>query len=51
MQLLNIIRINKKRIGYKDMKKDSLFVKVMAGILAGLMIVSVLAIAVIYFLQ
>jgi hypothetical protein len=33
------------------MKKDSLFVKVMAGILAGLMIVSVLAIAVIYFLQ
>lgn len=33
------------------MKKDSLFVKVMAGILAGLMIVSVLAIAVIYFFQ
>jgi hypothetical protein len=33
------------------MKKDSLFVKVMAGILAGLMIVSVLAIAIIYFLQ
>ena len=33
------------------MKKDSLFVKVMAGILAGLMIVSVLAIAVIYFLH
>ena len=33
------------------MKKDSLFVKIMAGILAGLMIVSVLAIAVIYFLQ
>jgi len=33
------------------MKKDSLFVKVMAGILAGLMVVSVLAIAIIYFLQ
>ncbi len=33
------------------MKKDSLFVKIMAGILAGLMIVSVLAIAIIYFLQ
>lgn len=33
------------------MKKDSLFVKIMAGILAGLMIVSVLAIAVIYFLH
>ena len=33
------------------MKKDSLFVKIMAGILAGLMIVSVLAISVIYFLQ
>lgn len=33
------------------MKKDSLFVKVMAGILAGLMIVSVLAIAIIYFVQ
>lgn len=33
------------------MKKDSLFVKVMAGILAGLMLVSVLAIAIIYFLQ
>ena len=33
------------------MKKDSVFVKVMAGILAGLMIVSVLAIAIIYFLH
>ena len=33
------------------MKKDSLFVKVMAGILAGLMLVSVLAIAIIYVLQ
>lgn len=33
------------------MKKDSLFVKVMAGLLAGLMVVSVLAIAIIYFLQ
>jgi hypothetical protein len=33
------------------MKQNSLFVKVMAGILAGLMIVSVLAIAIIYFLQ
>ena len=33
------------------MKKDSLFVKIMAGILAGLMTVSALAIAVIYFLQ
>ena len=33
------------------MKKDSLFVKIMAGILAGHMIVSVLAIAVIYFLH
>ena len=33
------------------MKKDSLFVKIMAGILAGVMIVSVLAIAIIYFLQ
>lgn len=33
------------------MKKDSLFVKVMAGILAGLMLVSVVAIALIYFLQ
>ena len=33
------------------MKKDSLFVKIMAGILAGLMVVSVLAIAIIYFLQ
>ena len=33
------------------MKKDSLFVKIVAGILAGLMIVSVLAIAIIYFLH
>lgn len=33
------------------MKQNSLFVKVMAGILAGLMVVSVLAIAIIYFLQ
>lgn len=33
------------------MKKDSLFVKVMAGVLAGLMLVSVLAIALIYVLQ
>ena len=33
------------------MKKDSLFVKVMAGILAGLMIASVLFIAIIYFIQ
>ena len=33
------------------MKKDSLFIKVMAGILAGLMVVSVLAIAIIYCLQ
>lgn len=31
------------------MKKNSLFVKIMAGILAGLMLVSVLAIALIYF--
>ena len=35
----------------KEGKKDSLFVKVMAGILAGLMLVSVVAIALIYFLQ
>ena len=33
------------------MKKDSLFVKVMAGVLAGLMLASVVAIALIYFLQ
>lgn len=33
------------------MKKDSLFVKVMAGILAGLMLVSAVAITLIYFLQ
>lgn len=33
------------------MKKDSLFVKVMAAILAGLMMASVVAIALIYFLQ
>lgn len=33
------------------MKKDSLFVKLMAGVLAGLMLVSVLAIAIIYVLQ
>ncbi len=33
------------------MKKDSLFVKAMAGVLAGLMLVSVIAIALIYFLQ
>ena len=32
------------------MKKDSVFVKVMAGILAGMMMISVLAIAVAYFL-
>ena len=31
------------------MKKDSLFVKIMAGILAGLMAISVISIAVIYF--
>ncbi len=31
------------------MKKNSLFVKIMAGILAGLMVISVLAIALIYF--
>ncbi len=33
------------------MKKDSLFVKVMAAVLAGLMLVSVLAVSLIYFLQ
>lgn len=33
------------------MKKDSLFVKVMAGVLAGLMLAGVVAIALIYFLQ
>ena len=33
------------------MKKDSLFIKVMAGILAGLMLAGVVAIALIYFLQ
>lgn len=33
------------------MKKDSLFVKIMAGILAALMASSVLTIALIYFLQ
>ena len=31
------------------MKKDSLLVKIMAGILAGLMVVSVLALTLIYF--
>ncbi len=31
------------------MKKDSLFVKIMAGILAGMMAVSVLALTLIYF--
>ena len=30
------------------MKNNSLFVKIMAGILAGLMVVSVLAVAIIY---
>lgn len=30
------------------MKKDSLFVKIMAGALAGLMLVSVVAVALIY---
>lgn len=30
------------------MKKNSLFVKVMAGVLAGLMLVSAIAIAIIY---
>lgn len=33
------------------MKKNSLFVKVMAGILAGLMVLSVLAVAIIYFIH
>lgn len=33
------------------MKKNSMFVKVMAAILAGLMFASVLAVAIIYFLQ
>ena len=33
------------------MKSNSLFVKAMAAILAGLMVISVLAIAIIYFLQ
>lgn len=33
------------------MKKDSLFVKIMAGILAGLMVFSVLFIAIIYFIH
>lgn len=33
------------------MKKNSLFVKILAGILAGLMIISALSIVVIYFLQ
>lgn len=33
------------------MKKNSLFVKVMAGILAGLMIISALSVAIIYFVQ
>lgn len=33
------------------MKNNSLFVKIMAGILAGMMVVSVLAIAIIYLLQ
>lgn len=33
------------------MKANSLFVKVMAGILAGLMLVSALAIAIIYVFQ
>lgn len=32
------------------MKNNSLFVKVMAGILAGLMIISVVSIAIIYFI-
>ena len=31
------------------MKKDSMLVKIMAGILAGLMVVSVLALTLIYF--
>ena len=33
------------------MKKDSLFVKVVAGVLAGLMIFSVITIAIIYFIH
>ncbi len=33
------------------MKNNSLFVKILAGILAGLMIISALSIVVIYFLQ
>lgn len=33
------------------MKQNSLFVKVMAGILAGLMIISALSVAIIYFLH
>lgn len=33
------------------MKKNSMFVKVLAGVLAGLMIISALFIVVIYFLQ
>ena len=33
------------------MKKNSLYVKVVAGILAGLMVISVLSLALIYFLQ
>jgi hypothetical protein len=33
------------------MKNDSLLVKIMAGILAGLMIASVLFVAIIYFIQ
>lgn len=33
------------------MKQNSLFVKIMAGILAGLMIISVVAVAVIYLVQ
>ena len=33
------------------MKKDSLFVKIMAGILAGMMVVSVLAFTIIYFIH
>lgn len=33
------------------MKANSLFVKIMAGILAGLMIISAVSLALIYFLQ
>ena len=33
------------------MKNNSLFTKIMAGILAGLMIISVVAVAVIYLVQ